>query len=87
MAAFDQSSGTVLEDLSLKAGGEALNDPKPIVLSCGGIHLPYNHIPNKPLAWKDILKIPGTDMSQRLFGLSPVVYEWNPYLEEAIYEN
>ena len=88
MAGFDSNSGTTLENLSLKAGGEeAASDPKPTVLSCGGIHLPYNHIPNKPLKWKDILEMPGADMSQKLFGLGPVTYEWNPYLEEAIYEN
>jgi hypothetical protein len=87
MAAYDQNSGTNLENLSLKAGGEALSDPKPTVLSCGGINLPYNHIPNKPLKWKEIIEMPGAEMAQKLFGLGPVTYEWNPYLEEAIYEN
>jgi hypothetical protein len=87
MAPFNQDSGTTLENLSLKAGGEALSDPKPTVLSCGGIHLPFNHIPNKPLKWKEIISMPGPEMAQKLFGLGPVSYEWNPYLEEAIYEN
>lgn len=87
MANFEQNSGTALENLSVQAGAETEAEPKPTVLSCGGIHLPYNHIPNKPLKWADILGIPGPDMAQRLFGLEPVKYQWNPYLEEAIYEN
>jgi hypothetical protein len=69
MATSDQDHGTTLENLSLKAGGEALSDP------------------NKKLKWKDIIAMPGAEMAQKLFGFGPVTYEWNPYLEESIYEN
>lgn len=87
MSNYNQDSGTTLENLSVQGSEEAAAEQKPTVLSCGGIHLPYNHIPNQPLKWKDIINMPGADMSQKLFGLGPVTYEWNPYLEEAIYEN
>lgn len=84
---FGQGEGTALESLSLKAGGEALSDSKPTVLSCGGILLSYSTIPSKPLKWRDIMEMPGRELSRRLFGIEPVMYEWNPYLEEAIYAN
>ncbi len=84
---FGQREGTALENLSLKAGGEALSNEKPTVLSCGGIALSYKTIPNTPLKWQDIINLPGAELGNRLFGIKPVVYEWNPYLEEAIYEN
>ena len=82
-----QGEGTVLESLSLKARGEALSDSQPTVLSCGGVHCSHRVIPSKPLRWQDIMDMPGRELSQRLFGIEPVVYEWNPYLEEAIYAN
>ena len=84
---FTQGQGTVLESLSLKAGGEALSNAQPTVLSCGGISLPYREIPTKPLTWKEIINMPGAELSNHLFGFKAVKYEWNPYLEEAIYEN
>ena len=82
-----QGEGTVLESLSLKARGEALDNPQPTVLSCGGIHCPHQGISFKPLRWRDIMDMPGRELSQRLFGIEPVVYEWDPYLEESIYAN
>lgn len=84
---FGQAPGTNLESLSLKAGGEALTEARPTILSCGGVHVTHNHLPNQPLLWLDILKMPGMDMANRLFGLAPVAYEWNPYAEESVYEN
>lgn len=82
-----QGEGTVLESLSLKARGEALNNSQPTVLSCGGIHCSHRAIPSTQLRWQDIIDMPGRELSQRLFGIEPVVYEWNPYLEESIYAN
>lgn len=84
---FTQGQGTVLESLSLKAGGEALSNAQPTVLSCGGITLPCRELPSRPLTWKEIVAMPGAELSNHLFGFKPVKYEWNPYLEEAIYEN
>ena len=83
---FTQGQGTALESLSLKAGGEALNNSQPTVLSCGGIIIPCQELPDRPLTWKEIVEMPG-ELSNHLFGFKAVKYEWNPYLEEAIYEN
>lgn len=78
---------TVLESVSFEARGEASKDPKPTVLSCGGLFFKRDKLPTKTITWREIINMPSPEISNRLFGLKPATYQWNPYLEEAIYAN
>jgi hypothetical protein len=70
---FDQEVGTALDLLSIKTRGESLKGHQPTVLSCGGVHFSYNNLPSQPLYWKDIMALPGMDLSQRLFGSESLI--------------
>ena len=68
---LDHGEGTVLESLSFEAGGEASNNQRPTVLSCGGIHIPQRKIPSQLKNWKQIVNLPGTELSAKIFGFTP----------------
>jgi hypothetical protein len=65
-----QGQGTVLESLSFEAGGEASNNPKTMVLSCGGIHIPQRKPPKELKNWNQIVNLPGPELSAKIFGFS-----------------
>ncbi len=67
---IDSGKGTVLESLSFKAGGEALNSSQPIVLSCGGIYMGERKIPTDFKSWQQIINLPGPELSAKIFGFS-----------------
>jgi hypothetical protein len=63
-----QRQGTVLSSLSFKARGESLNDTKATVLSCGGIYIPQSKIPGDLKSWRQIVNLPGPELSAKIFG-------------------
>lgn len=64
-------SGTVLGLLSFKVGGETLNPPQSMVLSCGGIFFPRRKIPTFLRTWQQIVNLPGEEMTAKIFGFRP----------------
>lgn len=63
-------SGTTISDLSFEARGEASNEPQPIVLSCGGMFIPGTPVSERPVTWRQIILLPGPELSTRIFGAS-----------------
>ena len=61
----------VLESLSFEAGGEASNGSQPTVLSCGGIYVPRREVPTTLRNRRQIVNLPGTELSAKIFGYSP----------------
>lgn len=64
-------SGTVLESLTLKVGGETLGPPQGAVLSCGGIFFPRRTIPTELRTWHQIVNLPSNEQSAKIFGFNP----------------
>jgi len=62
--------GTLLPGLSLEVRGEA-SSPQPTVLSCGGIFIPSARVPLELRTWKQIINLPGPELSAKIFGYSP----------------
>ncbi len=65
---IDSGKGQVLEELSFEAGGDASTNPEPIVLSCGGIYIPHRKLPMNFKNWKQIVNLPGMNLSAKIFG-------------------
>lgn len=63
-------TGTFLKDLTLKLGGDPMS-PEPVVLSCGGIFLPRGLPPPHMRGWRQIVNLPGEELTARIFALSP----------------
>lgn len=72
---------TVLDSISFEAGGEASNQGKPVVLSCGGIYVPRRRIPAEMASWKQIVNLPGNDLSAKIFGFAPAPQAANKTLD------
>lgn len=67
----DHADGMVLESLSFEGRGEPSNPGKPMVLSCGGIYLPRRVIPSRLKNWRQIINLPGSELSAKIFGFNP----------------
>ncbi len=71
----NEKAGLQFENLSFQARGEASNAPQTTVLSCGGMYYPRRFLPTQTLTWADIVRLPGPDLSQKLFCLEPIRYD------------
>ncbi len=66
----------MLESLLFEAGGEASNEPRMTVLSCGGIFIPKRRRISIELKnWQQIINIPGRELSAKIFGYETVPEE------------
>ena len=63
--------GTTLGSLTLKVGGETLSPSEPQVLSCGGVFFPRRAIPVELRTWRQIIHLPGDQLSAKVVGLKP----------------
>lgn len=68
--ALDLREGTVLESLSFEDRGESSNN-RPTVLSCGGIYIPQRTIPTQIKKWRQIINLPNSELSAKIFGFEP----------------
>lgn len=64
----DSNSGTVIGSLSFATTGQNSSPPEPAVLSCGGIFFPRRKIPTELRTWRQIVNIPGQELSAKIFG-------------------
>ena len=60
--------GTPVSELSFEARGEASGDAQPLVLSCGGIFFPTLTLPQGEATWRQIVRLPGSELSDKIFG-------------------
>ncbi len=68
---MNPNEGTVLEGLSFESKSqETFNSGQPTVLSCGGIFIPKRRIPEEMKRWQQIINLPGTELSAKIFGFS-----------------
>ena len=67
-ASMNIGSGTSVSELSFEARGEASGELKPLVLSCGGMLLPYQPLSETPATWRQIVRLPGSELSDKIFG-------------------
>lgn len=62
--------GTVLEGLSFEADGAAPDESQVTVLSCGGIFIPQRGIPSRLTSWIQVVNLPSSEFSAKIFGNS-----------------
>lgn len=58
-----------MTSLAFEASGEAFGD-QPTVLSCGGIFIPRRKLSIDLKSWKQIVNLPGRDLSAKIFGFA-----------------
>lgn len=63
--------GTVLGSLVMEGEAEGSESSQPLVLSCGGIHIPQSQVSEDFKNWQQIVNLPGQELSARIFGFSP----------------
>lgn len=80
----DFGQGRVVESLSFKAGGEAPNGTSPTVLSCGGIYIPQAKVPTSLKKWRQIVNLPGPDLSAKIFGEVLALNPLRPILRKEV---
>lgn len=68
--ALNENSGTILDELSFEVGGETSKAVEPVVLSCGGIYIPYREIPSDLKKWQQIVSLPSKEISARMFEMT-----------------
>ena len=59
--------GWVLEGLSFEARGESSGEGQTTVLSCGGIYVPQRSVPEHMKNWRQIVNLPGSHLSAKIF--------------------
>lgn len=65
---MNTGSGTNVSELSFEARGEASAELQPLVLSCGGMSMPYQPQSEIQATWRQIVRLPGSELSDKIFG-------------------